>query len=142
MSNSIKRQIPFLVLILLIFGLGNSFAQNKTVVIPLGSSGTQYEILAAHIDADGSIIQSTKGVTSSHLDTGLYRITFPRPITACYITGAARTPSSGLLALDLVVTFRVPDPDTLDPKDLKVHAFRADQVSFRDHGINVVVYCP
>lgn len=79
MINSIKTRTPILALILFVFGIGNVFAADKVVVIPMGGDVSAKEFNQQHmwsgtVNADGTKRQ-TGLYTVENTSAGTYKVT-------------------------------------------------------------------
>ena len=94
MINSIK--VISILFIIFIFNV-NVYAQNKVVVIPLGDSPNSSILMWVVVDANGTPVRRSDGVTSSVLlsgafPTGEYAVVFDRDISGCAYQATAGRP--------------------------------------------------
>lgn len=80
------KKIIFLIVAVLFFGCGMAHAQNKVVVIPMGSASANEDNIygGATILFDGTVLSSFgKPFTVTHEDTGIYTLHLPGLLPGC-----------------------------------------------------------
>lgn len=92
-SDLVKARTPTLALILFVFAVGYTFAENKVVVIPMGAEAaitptTQWAI----VKENGVVLTQSGGITAVRFATGGYYVTFPYDVTGHAIMAIQKTP--------------------------------------------------
>ena len=91
----------------------------------------------ASVEPDGRLVSSIGGVTSSRLSTGLYRLTFPRPLAGCTVTGTI----GGIADDGSVTTGRSLELFGFDVSDRVTVTTRDASGGVMDSSISIIAIC-
>ena len=140
MITSVKTHKKILVLILVVFSFGYAYAHNKVVVVPLVEDASiDSFLLWARVEANGTLINGSPGVTSRKSSPGVsgrYVVRFPRDISNCAMI-VQNNLNLTILATGLVYEYTTTPSD---PNDVFVY-FENESGDADDRTFSILVRC-
>jgi hypothetical protein len=98
-------------------------------------------LMAAQVNDDGTLMESTKGVSVDHIATGWYRVTFPRDVTGCVLTANHVGETTDTIYNPVTVTGRLGATPALTSM-ADVFVWNTATTSYQNVDVSVLVVCP